>query len=526
MAGKPVKRAPKKKGANGYKLPEPIPRGEILTDMSKKQWVIGTSIGTGGFGEIYSAAPYNSKQTSEYPAVVKIEPHENGPLFVEMHFYMRNAKPADIDAWKKKRKLTTLGMPRYVGSGSHEYNNTKYRFVVMDRYGTDLWKLFLENGRRFPEHTVYRIARQIIDILQYIHERSYVHADIKGGNLLLDTKSQNQVYLVDFGLASHYTTKTEYKLDPKKAHNGTIEYTSRDAHMGVATMRGDMEILGFNMIQWLCGALPWEKDLSDPIIVQQHKEKAFKNIQAFLKECFKESPPEPVTQYMSILASMKFDDVPDYDKFRKVLSNGLQKLNKKAEGKLEFEAVKSGKEQRKVVKPVAGKNRKSPRGAKRDPSPVSSPRQVDNSQQSIVTTRRGNAEDMRQILDDYESLDASTEYELRVIRKPNRKRHSDTKDSDSDNAVGNVRPQRTRKKPKELVQRVAESKKVRNSSDEADEKEINIDSSCEELNDSVADIFSDSSDIYTPSKSRKQRAVVPKKDVKTSNRRLRTVAKK
>lgn len=39
----------------------------------------------------------------------------------------------------------------------------------------------------------------------------------------------HQAYLVDFGLASHYTTK-DFKPDPKKMHNGTIEYTSRDAH--------------------------------------------------------------------------------------------------------------------------------------------------------------------------------------------------------------------------------------------------------------------------------------------------------
>lgn len=69
-------------------------------------------------------------------------------------------------------------------------------------------------------------------MLEYIHSKTYIHADIKGGNLLMDLKSPNYVYLVDFGLASHYTTKPEYKLDPKKAHNGTIEYTSRDAHMG------------------------------------------------------------------------------------------------------------------------------------------------------------------------------------------------------------------------------------------------------------------------------------------------------
>lgn len=72
-----------------------------------------------------------------------------------------------------------------------------------------------------------------IDVLQYIHSKTYVHADIKGGNLLLGLQkgTENQVYLVDFGLASHYSQK-EYKPDPKRAHNGTIEYTSRDAHIG------------------------------------------------------------------------------------------------------------------------------------------------------------------------------------------------------------------------------------------------------------------------------------------------------
>lgn len=45
--------AVKKKTQNGYKMPAPIPRGEVLTDFTKKAWEIGTSIGVGGFGEIY-----------------------------------------------------------------------------------------------------------------------------------------------------------------------------------------------------------------------------------------------------------------------------------------------------------------------------------------------------------------------------------------------------------------------------------------------------------------------------------------
>lgn len=70
-----------------------------------------------------------------------------------------------------------------------------------------------------------------LDVYEYIHDCTYVHADLKGSNMLLGFgKNGNaQVYLVDFGLASHYTTK-DFKPDPKKMHNGTIEYTSRDAH--------------------------------------------------------------------------------------------------------------------------------------------------------------------------------------------------------------------------------------------------------------------------------------------------------
>ena len=45
---------PKKprKAANGYKLPDPIPAGEVIT-AGKKSWRLGRSVGVGGFGEIY-----------------------------------------------------------------------------------------------------------------------------------------------------------------------------------------------------------------------------------------------------------------------------------------------------------------------------------------------------------------------------------------------------------------------------------------------------------------------------------------
>lgn len=106
---------PKKaKKINGYARPADISLGTILTDTQKQAWKVGPSIGSGGFGDIYSCCSAASpvKKTDDYPNVVKIvsdernwfvrlsyryspffqEPHANGPLFVEMHFYTRNCK--------------------------------------------------------------------------------------------------------------------------------------------------------------------------------------------------------------------------------------------------------------------------------------------------------------------------------------------------------------------------------------------------------------------------------------------------
>lgn len=76
-----------------------------------------------------------------------------------------------------------------------------------------------------------------LDILEYIHEKSFVHGDIKASNLLLGLPSGSkkkqfqQIFVVDFGLAQkfveHDGSHVEYSPDLRKANNGTLEYSSR-----------------------------------------------------------------------------------------------------------------------------------------------------------------------------------------------------------------------------------------------------------------------------------------------------------
>lgn len=194
-------------------------------------------------------------------------------------------------------------------------------------------------------------------VYEYIHECTYVHADLKGANMLLGfgKNGGSQVYLVDFGLASHYTTK-DFKPDPKKMHNGTIEYTSRDAHQGVPTMRGDFEILGYNLIQWAGGDLLWEKNnlLGTPVKVQQAKEDFMSNLESRLKESFaNRQVPGPIFSYLKYVTKLKYDEKPDYEKCRKEFLNGLKSLGKTNTGDLEFEMDTSATSKKVIKSPKA-----------------------------------------------------------------------------------------------------------------------------------------------------------------------------
>lgn len=342
-----TKRAPAKR-----KLAEEFLPGEVLTDGAKKQWKLGVPVGQGGFGRLYLADENSSKVVRhDAPYVVKVEPSDNGPLFTELKFYMRAAKPDEIQKWISANKLKYLGVPKYWGSGLHEKNGSRYRFMVMDRFGKDLQKIYEENRKVFSHSTVLQLGLRLLDILEYIHEHEYVHGDIKASNLLLHYKNPDQVYLVDYGLAYRYCPEgvhKEYKEDPKRCHDGTIEYTSIDAHKGVApSRRGDLEILGYCMIQWLCGRLPWEDNLKDPNYVRDSKISYCENIPELMNKCFPCTKPDEIEKYMEAVKKLDYAQNPPYQHLRDLLLQGLKSKGRCDDGKLDFALVANGVSPRK-----------------------------------------------------------------------------------------------------------------------------------------------------------------------------------
>nr|XP_019958622.1 PREDICTED: serine/threonine-protein kinase VRK1 [Paralichthys olivaceus] len=366
-------RAPAKR-----KLAEEFPPGEVLTDTGKKAWKLGTPIGQGGFGLLYLADENSAKSVgADARYVIKVQqislqpccpapPTEFYSYYYEHHSH-HPLTPAPVNTlytgyfsnhtdlmerfsmfscpavqnWMKCHKLKNLGVPRYWGSGLHERGGKRYRFMVIDRLGTDLQKKFEECGKRFPRKLVLQLGLCLLDILEYIHDHEYVHADIKASNLMLSHTDPNQVYLVDYGLAYRYSpdgVPKEYKEDPKRCHDGTIEFTSIDAHKGAsACRRSDLEILCYCMVQWLCGRLPWEDKLQDPIYVRDSKIRCQENISQFMNKCFSaQDKPDEIEKFMEGIKSLGYQDKPPYEKLRSILLTGLKSIQSKDDGKLEF----------------------------------------------------------------------------------------------------------------------------------------------------------------------------------------------
>uniref|UniRef100_A0A182JAD4 non-specific serine/threonine protein kinase n=1 Tax=Anopheles atroparvus TaxID=41427 RepID=A0A182JAD4_ANOAO len=108
--------------------------------------------------------------------VVKIEPHSNGPLFVEIHCLLNTAKRSDTCH-------IPPGMPEYIASGSHIFKDERYRFLILKRYERDLHSL-IKNKRVNPK-SIPVVACQILDVLEHLHDQGYVHSDIKAENLMI-----------------------------------------------------------------------------------------------------------------------------------------------------------------------------------------------------------------------------------------------------------------------------------------------------------------------------------------------------
>lgn len=208
-----------------------------------------------------------------------------------------------------------VGIPLLHWLGEASSKKDKFLAMAIDLLGSNLENLFNCSGYHgFPLKTILYLAIQLISRMETIHNRSFIHGDIKPENFLLGLdRLQSQVFVVGFGLAKKYPNPTGQSYVPSHKDPRTACYASINSHDGIEqSYRDDMESLGYVLVHFCRGSLPWQ-ELRDSDLVEKKKTTSVEDL------CH-ELPGEFAT-YLHHVRSLRLDEKPNYSYLREIFKD-------------------------------------------------------------------------------------------------------------------------------------------------------------------------------------------------------------
>ncbi|KAK4496600.1 hypothetical protein PRZ48_012580 [Zasmidium cellare] len=289
---------------------------------------VGKKIGEGSFGVIFEGTNLlNNTQVA-----IKFEPRKSDA-------------PQLRDEYRTYKILVGCpGIPNVYYFGQEGLHN----ILVIDLLGPSLEDLFDHCGRRFSIKTVVMVAKQMLSRVQTIHEKNLIYRDIKPDNFLIgrpNTKQQNVIHVVDFGMAKQYRdpkTKQHIPYRERKSLSGTARYMSINTHLGrEQSRRDDLEALGHVFMYFLRGGLPWQ-GLKAATNKQKYEKIGEKKQTTAIKDLC-DGFPEEFNKYLSYVRNLGFEDTPDYDYLRDLFTKALQNTGEVEDGEYDWMKLNNGK---------------------------------------------------------------------------------------------------------------------------------------------------------------------------------------
>lgn len=180
---------------------------------------------------------------------------DSEPVVLKLLAFGEQSQWDDLKLFEREsqilRQLDHLRIPKCRDSFSIDDRILWFGLVQDYIPGTSL-KQLIQDGKRFSETEVRKIAIEVLTILRDLHSLNPVvlHRDIKPSNLILG--ADQQIYLVDFGAVQDRpnvegTTFTVV---------GTYGYTPIEQFGGRAVPASDLYALGTSLIHLLTGVCP------------------------------------------------------------------------------------------------------------------------------------------------------------------------------------------------------------------------------------------------------------------------------
>lgn len=267
---------------------------------------------------------------------------KDGRLFNEQNFFQRAAKPMQVNKWKKLYSTPLLAIPTCVGFGVYQ---DKYRFLVFPSLGRSLQSVLDDSPKHtLPVRPVFQVACRMLDALEFLHENEYVHGNVTAGNIFLNPEDLSQVTLTGYGFAFRYAPggkHVSYVEGSRSPHEGNLEFISMDQHRGCGpSRRSDLQTLGYCMLKWLYGSLPWTKCLPNTEEIMKLKQKFVDHPEALMAQCSRWiSPSETLQEYLKVVMALMYDEKPPYAMLRNSLEALLQDFRVSAYDPVDIQMV-------------------------------------------------------------------------------------------------------------------------------------------------------------------------------------------
>lgn len=208
------------------------------------------------------------------------------------------------------------GVPTVYYTGQ-QYN---YNILVMELLGKNLDSVFEECKKKFNLKTILLLFDQMLDRIELLHEHGFVYRDIKPENFMFGNNDKKDIlYLIDFGLSKRYRSQLTRQHIPYREEStltGTARYCSINAHSGEQSRRDDLEAIGYLLVYFMKGSLPWQglprnHQIPQMKLIEQKK-------RSIPLEDLCRDLPDTFRQYIEYCRNLDFKSKPDYRYLKKL----------------------------------------------------------------------------------------------------------------------------------------------------------------------------------------------------------------